>query len=132
MLGRSGVVDVPRVGGRESKTLELRRIFLMGDESVVAGAVMGVMGVAGVRGAPFAVFPFILESHFLVDGVMAILASESFIEMERRRRCGGAFLIMGDAALVAEFSYGSELRNACDAGDAGVRGGKGAVLLRDT
>jgi len=87
-LDRSGVVDAPRVGGRDSKILELRRIFLMGDVSFVTGAVIGVLGVYGEAGVSgmFPFFPFTLESHFFVEGVMAILASESFWEMERRRR----------------------------------------------
>lgn len=59
----------------------------------------GVLGVSGM----FADLPFILESHFLVEGVMAILAKDSLCEIARRRLCG-AFLIMGDAALVVEFS----------------------------
>lgn len=60
------------------------------------------MGVTGVTGVP-AFTPLTLESHFLVDGVMAMRARERRWEMERRRLCGDCF-IMGDAALVVAFS----------------------------
>ena len=43
--------------------------------------------------------PLILESHFRVDGVIAILAMERRAEMERRRLCGGDFII-GEAELM--------------------------------
>ena len=56
-------------------------------------------GVSGM----FPVRLFTLESHFFVEGVMAILARESFSEMERRRLCGDCLRI-GDAAFVLEFS----------------------------
>lgn len=55
---------------------------------------------------------------------MAILARESFWEIERRRLCDEDFMI-GEAAEVVECSYGSELRNEGVSGDRGVRGGKG-------
>jgi hypothetical protein len=45
------------------------------------------------------------ESHFLLDGVMAILARESFCDMERRRLCGEEVdLMMGEAAEVVVLS----------------------------
>jgi hypothetical protein len=93
-----------RVGGRDS-TFELRRNFWNGEVLLMAGAVIGVIGVLGVRGVggKFAGFPLTRESHFLVEGVIAILARESFCEMDRRRLCGGD-LIMGEAALLVAFS----------------------------
>ena len=82
-------------------------------------------GVAGVGGIVPAL-PLIRESHFFEEGVIAILASESFCEMLRNRLCGPDFMI-GDAAEVVLFSYGSELRNECCSGDSGVSGGNGVL-----
>lgn len=62
----------------------------------------GVCGVAGVGGICI-VLPLIRLSHFLVDGVIAILARESFCEIERNRLCGPDFM-MGEADVVVEFS----------------------------
>jgi hypothetical protein len=70
--------------------------------------------------------PLMRESHFFVDGVIAIFARESFIEMERRRLCGEDFRI-GEAAEEVEVSYGSELRKEGVSGERGVRGGNGLV-----
>ena len=69
------------------------------------GAVMGVMGagVNGVVGPPGAL-PLMRESYGFFAGEMAILARESFIEIERNRRCAAGFLMMGDAALLFWFS----------------------------
>lgn len=56
------------------------------------------MGVGGT-------LPCRRESNCFLAGVMAILASESFMEMERSRRWAvGCFLIIGEAGLVEEFS----------------------------
>lgn len=72
--------------------------------------------------------PLTRESHRLVEGVIAMRARERRWEMERRRLWGDC-LMRGEAALVVEFSYGSEERKACGPGDCGVRGGKGASGL---
>jgi hypothetical protein len=58
--------------------------------------------VAGVGGIWFAL-PLRRESHFF-EGEMAILAKESFCEMERRRLCGPLDLMMGEADDVVEVS----------------------------
>jgi hypothetical protein len=47
--------------------------------------------------------PLIRESHFFDEEPIVILASESFCDMERRR-LWGACLMIGEAALVVEFS----------------------------
>jgi hypothetical protein len=52
---------------------------------------------------------------------MAILARASFMDMDLNR-LWGAGLMIGDAEWVFAFSYGSELRKAWDAGEAGVSG----------
>lgn len=111
-VGTGGISGLgPRcVGGRDN-ILEFLRSLFIGEELDTGGAVCGVMGENGVAGVGgmFPDLPWILESHFLVEGVMAILASDSFCEIERRRLCGPDLMI-GDAALVIVFSYGSELR----------------------
>lgn len=56
------------------------------------------MGVGGT------LLPWMRESNCFLAGVMAILASESFMEMERSRRWAVGFLMMGEAGLVEEFS----------------------------
>lgn len=84
------------------------------------GAVWGVMGVKGVDGVA-GTLPLMRESYGFFDGVIAILAKESFMDMERNRLCVAGFLMMGDAALVVEFSYGSELRKERE-GEDGVGG----------
>lgn len=55
------------------------------------------------------------------DGVMAILARDSFIEMDRRRLCVEG-LFAGIAVLATGFAKGSVFRKACVAGDIGVGG----------
>jgi len=57
-----------------------------------------VWGVNGVRGMGGEVtpFPLTLESHFFVEGEMAILAKASFCDIERKRLCGED-LIIGEA-----------------------------------
>lgn len=65
--------------------------------------------------------PLMRESHFFVDGVMAILARDSFIDIDRKR-LRDPLLMIGEAAEDVEFSYGSELRNSCGPGDRGVSG----------
>ena len=52
---------------------------------------------------------------------MAILASASFIDIERNRLCG-AGLMIGDAESVFDVSYGSELRKARLVAEEGVGG----------
>jgi hypothetical protein len=74
-------------------------------------------GVIGVGGA----LPLMRESYGFFAGEMAILARESFMDIDRNRRCAAGFLMMGDAALLFEFSYGSELRKE-SAGELGVNG----------
>lgn len=78
------------------------------------GAVCGVRGVYGEAGV-------LLAFLFDDDGVMAILARESFMEMDRRRLCVEG-LFAGIAVLGAGFAKGSVLRKACVAGDMGVGG----------
>ncbi len=51
------------------------------------------------------------DSFDFLDGVMAIFASASFMEIDRSRLWCPGLLFMGDAGLLSEFSYGSELRN---------------------
>ena len=58
---------------------------------------------------------------FFDEGVMAILAKESFIEIERRRLCVEG-LFAGIAVFAAGFAKGSVLRKAWVAGDMGVGG----------
>jgi hypothetical protein len=84
---------------------ELRCNFFNGDVLDAGGAVCGVMGEYGLDGVMgvLAAFPFTLESHFRVDGEIAILARERRAEMERRRLCGGD-LMMGEAELMVEDS----------------------------
>ncbi len=77
------------------------------------GAVWGVRGVYGEAG--------MLLLFFFEDGEMAILARESFIEIERRRLCVEG-LFAGIAVLPAGFAKGSVLRKAWVAGDMGVGG----------
>lgn len=82
--------------GREA-ILEFRRSrFVV--ENEVGGAVWGVRGVYGVMGmgGELTDFPLTRESHFLVEGEMAILARESFCDMDRRR-LWGEDLMMGEA-----------------------------------
>jgi hypothetical protein len=58
----------------------------------------GVIGVGGT-------LPWTRESNCFLAGEMAILASESFMEMERSRRWAvGCFLMIGEAGLVDAFS----------------------------
>lgn len=125
-VGSSGIAsgEGPRaVPGRlDGIKREFRRSLLV----LGSGAVRGVRGVAGVGGM-FPARALRRESHFFVDGVMAMRARDSFCEMERRRLCG-LDLMMGDAALLFAFSNGSEERKAW-AGDWGVSGGKGASGL---
>lgn len=97
--------SAPRDLGR--RMVDARRILLGATKLVVevpsSGAVWGVLGagVMGVRGP----LPWLRPSDCFFAGEMAILASESFIEMDRRRRWAvGCFLIMGEAALVVAFS----------------------------
>jgi hypothetical protein len=63
--------------------VEARRSLLglakLADPSM--GAVWGVIGVIGVGGA----LPLMRESYVFFAGVMAIFASESFIEIDRNR-----------------------------------------------
>lgn len=105
----------PRDLGR--RMVDARRsllgIGLANPEVASMGAVWGVRGMYGDAGA--------LAFFFDEDGVMAILASESFIEMERRRLCVEG-LLAGMAVLAAGFAKGSVLRKACVAGDMGVGG----------
>jgi hypothetical protein len=75
------------------------------------GAVWGVRGVYGEAG-------MLLVFFFDEDGVMAILARESFIEIDRRRLCVEG-LFAGIVVLTAGFAKGSVLRKACVA-DIGV------------
>ena len=66
-----------------------------------------------------------LEFFLDEDGVMAILARESFIEIERRRLCVDGLLAgiaVLAAVLAAGFAKGSVLRKAWVAGDMGVGG----------
>jgi hypothetical protein len=58
---------------------------------------MGVIGVDGAR-------PLMRESYVFFAGEMAIFASESFIEIDRNRLWAAGFLMIGDAALLLEFS----------------------------
>ena len=60
-----------------------------------------------------------LAFFFDEDGVMAILARESFIEIDLRRLCVDG-LFAGMAVLAAGFAKGSVLRKACVAVDIGV------------
>lgn len=64
------------------------------------GAVWGVMGVYGEEG----VLPLTRVSYGFFEGVIAILARESFMDIDRNRLCATGFLMMGDAALVLAFS----------------------------
>lgn len=57
----------------------------------------GVMGVGGA-------LPLMRVSNCFFAGEMAILASDSFIEIERSRLCVAGFLMIGEAALLFEFS----------------------------
>ena len=106
----------PRDFGR--RMVDARRslfgIGLVNPDVASMGAVCGVRGVYGEAGVLLA---FFLEE----DGVMAILARESFIEMDRRRLCAEG-LFAGIAVLEAGFAKGSVLRKACVAGDMGVGG----------
>jgi hypothetical protein len=83
-------------------SVEARRSFLglakLAEPSI--GAVMGVVGVIGVDGAR----PLMRVSYVFFTGEMAILASESFIEIDRNRLWAAGFLMRGDAALLVEFS----------------------------
>lgn len=69
------------------------------------GAVMGVMGagVIGVVGPPGAL-PLMRESYGFFAGEIAIFARDSFMDIDRNRRCAAGFLMMGDAALLFWFS----------------------------
>lgn len=87
MVGTGGISgEGPRwVDGRDNILEFLRSLFMGDDEGI--GAVCGVMGVCGVAGVGgmFPALPLMRESHFLVEGVMAIFARESFWDIERRR-----------------------------------------------
>ena len=93
----------PRDLGR--RMVDARRT-LLGAVKLAApsmGAVWGVMGAGdmGVGGT----LPWTRESNCFLAGEMAILARDSFMEMERSRRWAvGCFLMIGEAALVDEFS----------------------------
>lgn len=66
-----------------------------------------------------------LEFFLDEDGVIAILARESFIEMDRRRLCVDGLLAgiaVLAAVLAADFAKGSVFRKAWVAGDIGVGG----------
>ena len=78
----------------------------------------GVIGMAG----EIADFPLNRESRFFVEGVIAIFASDSFCDIDRRRLCGEEDFMMGNAEGTLGVSKGSKLRKACGAGDNGVRG----------
>jgi hypothetical protein len=71
------------------------------EEGAGCWAVRGVKGVAGVGG--ILGLPLTRESHFLVEGPIAIFARESFMDMERRRLCGEDLRI-GEAAFVVDVS----------------------------
>jgi hypothetical protein len=97
--------SLPRDLGR--RMVDARR-SLLGLEKLAEpsiGAVMGVMGagVMGVVGPPGALL-LMRESYGFFAGEMAILARESFIEIDRNRRCAAGFLMMGEAALLLAFS----------------------------
>jgi hypothetical protein len=90
LVGSAGILsgEGPRTElGRENRELRRRRL---GGADPVGGAVWGVIGVrgvngvAGVRGVLFG-RPLTRESHFLVEGVIAIFARASFWDIERRR-----------------------------------------------
>jgi hypothetical protein len=66
------------------------------------GAVCGVMGVEGVEGVGGAL-PLMRVSYAFFEGVMAILARASFMEMDRNR-LWAAGLIIGDAEWIVEVS----------------------------
>lgn len=106
----------PRDFGR--RMVDARRsllgIGLANPDVASIGAVWGVRGVYGEAG----VFVFFLDEE---DGPMAILARESFIEIERSRLCAEG-LFAGIAVVAAGFAKGSVLRKACVAGDMGVDG----------
>lgn len=86
------------------RIVDARRSFwgLMKLELPSSGAVCGVRGVYGVDGVA-GILPLTRVSYVFLEGPIAILASASFIEMERSRLCGGC-LMMGDAEWVLEFS----------------------------
>jgi hypothetical protein len=124
-LGTGGISAGDSWNEAVLENLEFRRsLVVCGDAKLpCTGAVCGVLGVAGVGG----IMPALLfgrKSHFFVEGVIAILARESFCDIERSRLCG-ADLIMGDAEVVEAVSKGSELRKECVAGLCGVSGQKG-------
>ena len=116
-IGGISGVGMPKLElGRD----EFRRsLFDVGNE--VGGAVTGVIGVRGMAGE-FADFPLIRESRLLVEGVIAIFASASFCDIDRRRLCDEEDFMMGDAEVMVGLSKGSKLRKACGSGDNGVRG----------
>jgi hypothetical protein len=98
--------SLPRDLGR--MIVEARRSLLgmglMKPELASRGAVWGVLGVKGEAGICCPLLLMLLrESFFLLEGVMAMRARESFIEMERRRRCDDDCLTWGMLAL-GEFS----------------------------
>jgi hypothetical protein len=62
-----------------------------------------------------------LEFFLDEEGVMAILARESFIEMDRRRLCVDG-LLAGIVVVAVGFAKGSVFRKAWVAGDIGVGG----------
>lgn len=105
----------PRDFGR--KMVDARRsllgIGLVNPDVASIGAVWGVRGVYGEAG--------LLAFFFDEDGVMAILARDNFIEIDRKRLCVEG-LFAGIAVLLAGFAKGSVLRKACVAGDLGVGG----------
>jgi hypothetical protein len=95
----------PRDLGR--RMVEARRsllgIGLVNPDVASMGAVWGVRGVYGDAGT--------LVLFFDEDGPMAILARESFIEIDLRRLCVDG-LFAGIVVLAADFAKGSVLRKA--------------------
>lgn len=106
----------PRDFGR--RMVEARRSLLgnglENPEVASMGAVWGVRGVYGEAG-------LLLVFFFDEDGLIAILARESFIEIDRRRLCEEG-LFAGIVVFAAGFAKGSVLRKAWVAGDMGVGG----------
>jgi hypothetical protein len=96
----------PRDLGR--RMVEARRsllgIGLVNPDVASMGAVWGVRGVYGDAGM---LLLFFLDE----DGVMAILARESFIEIDLRRLCVEG-LLAGIAVAAGGFAKGSVLRKA--------------------
>jgi len=92
--------SAPRDFGRRIVDARLILFWLGKFAPPSRGAVCGVMGVTGVGGA----LPLMRASYGFFAGVMAILARDNFMEIERSRLCVAGFLMMGDAALLVEFS----------------------------